>query len=300
MSIEINTSLVEQLVSTQFPQWAHLAVRPVEFDGWDNRTFRLGADMSVRLPSAQGYAGQVEKEHHWLPRLAPHLPLPIPIPLALGVPAAGYPWHWSVYRWLEGDIATVADIAVRRDFAVRLAEFLVALQQIDPTGGPPPGAHNFYRGGSLVVYDTETRDAIFALRREIDASAASGVWEAGLRARWQAKPVWVHGDVAAGNLLVQGGRLSAVIDFGCCAIGDPASDLVIAWTLFEGESREAFYAALPLDAGTWARGRGWALWKALITLREHIGADAMKAAEARRVLDEVLTDHRRRITPAGR
>jgi aminoglycoside phosphotransferase (APT) family kinase protein len=96
----IDVSLVGQLVAAQFPQWADLSIRPVKFGGWDNRTFHLGEDMAVRLPSSAGYALQVEKEHRWLPRLAPLLPLPIPIPLAMGAPANGYPWHWSVYRWL--------------------------------------------------------------------------------------------------------------------------------------------------------------------------------------------------------
>lgn len=286
----INGELVSRLIAAQFPQWAHLPIRPVEVDGWDNTTFRLGEDMSVRLPSAGRYAAQVEKEHRWLPRLAPHLPLPIPVPLAMGAPAAGYPWHWSVYRWLDGEHATVERIADLRQFATMLADFLAALYRIDPAGGPPPGPHNFYRGGPLTVYDAETRNAIAALAGTIDTDAATEVWEAALRAPWNGTPVWVHGDVAAGNLLVKAGRLHAVIDFGSSGVGDPACDTVIAWTLLFGESRAAFRAALPVDDATWARGRGWALWKALITLAEHSDTDPGKAGEARRVMNEVLAD----------
>jgi aminoglycoside phosphotransferase (APT) family kinase protein len=286
----INGELVSRLIAAQFPQWAHLPIRPVEVDGWDNTTFRLGEDMSVRLPSAGRYAAQVEKEHRWLPRLAPHLPLPIPVPLAMGAPAAGYPWHWSVYRWLDGEHATVERIADLRQFATMLADFLAALYRIDPAGGPPPGPHNFYRGGPLTVYDAETRNAIAALAGTIDTDAATEVWEAALRAPWHGTPVWVHGDVAAGNLLVKAGRLHAVIDFGSSGVGDPACDTVIAWTLLFGESRAAFRAALPVDDATWARGRGWALWKALITLAEHSDTDPAKAGEARRVMNEVLAD----------
>ena len=291
---EINVSLVRRLVAAQFPQWANLPIRPVEFDGWDNRTFHLGEEMSVRLPSAQGYAAQVEKEHRWLSRLAPLLPLPIPVPLAMGYPADGYSWHWSVYRWLDGEVATIERIADLRQFATTLAQFLTALQAIDPTGGPPPGPHNFYRGAPLTVYDSETRQAIAALGGEIDADAATAVWEAALDATWHGPPVWLHGDVAVGNLLVKAGRLSAVIDFGCSAVGDPACDLVIAWTLLSGESREAFRAGVPGDDAAWARGRGWALWKALITLAEYIRTNLSKAAEARRVIDEVLAEHKAR------
>ena len=287
---DINASLAGRLVTAQFPQWADLPIKPVEFDGWDNRTFRLGEDMSVRLPSAESYAGQVEKEHLWLPRLAPLLPLPIPVPLAKGGPAEGYPWHWSVYRWLEGEIATIERIADLCQFASTLAQFLAALQRIDPTGGPPPGKHNFFRGGPLTTYDTETRDAIAALQGKIDTDAASAVWEAALQATWHGPPVWFHGDVHATNLLVDRGQLSAVIDFGGTGVGDPACDVTIAWNFFTGKSREAFRTALPVDSATWTRGRGWALWKGLITLARHENTNPLEAEEARRVIDEILAD----------
>ena len=287
----ITVSLAQRLVAAQFPQWAGLPIKPVAFGGVDNRTFQLGEDMSVRLPSAKEYAAQVAKEHLWLPKLAPRLPLPIPIPLAIGVPAEGYPWHWSIYRWLEGENAAIAPIADRRQFAIALAQFLAALQRIDPAGGPPPGPHNFFRGGSLMIYDAETRQAMATLGSEIDADAAIAVWEAALQASWRDLPVWLHGDVSAANLLVNGGQLSAVIDFGCSGVGDPACDLTIAWTLLAGESRAAFRAAMPADGATWARGRGWALWKALITLVDSIDANPLEANKARRVIDAVLADH---------
>lgn len=288
---DIDVALVRRLVGAQFPQWADLPIKPVEFAGWDNKTFHLGADMSVRLPSAQGYVAQVEKEHRWLPQLAPLLPLPIPVPLAIGVPGQGYPWPWSIYRWLDGAVATSETIADLREFATTLAQFLTALQRIDPTGGPPAGPHSFYRGGPLTVLDDDTRRAIAALDGRIDVATANAVWEAALSATWPGPPVWVHGDVAVGNLLVKEGRLSAVIDFGCSAVGDPACDLVITWTLLSGASRAAFYAGVPVDGAAWARGRGWALWKGLITLAKHLPTNPLKAEEARRVIEEVLADH---------
>ncbi|GGR14502.1 aminoglycoside phosphotransferase family protein [Deinococcus ruber] len=285
---EITPQLVRQLIAEQFPQWAALPVTPVAFGGWDNRTFHLGDELSVRLPSAPRYAVQAEKEHRWLPLLGPHLPLPIPQSLALGQPSAAFAWPWSVRRWLDGEQASVQSIRDQVAFAHALAEFLSALQRVGTHGGPAAGEHNFYRGTPPVVYDAQTRQTIRALERQIDAPAALRVWEAALDSVCQGPPVWIHGDVAPGNLLVQEGRLSAVIDFGGCAVGDPACDLVIAWTLLSGESRRAFRAALPLDTATWARARGWALWKALITAADP--ADAAKASEARRVLLEVLSD----------
>jgi len=289
--VNIDRSLVTRLVAAQFPQWAGLPIRPVEPDGWDNRTFRLGEDKAVRLPSSEAYAAQVKKEQRWLPRLAPLLPLPIPIPLAMGHPSEGYPWHWSIYQWLEGDFATIEHIADLQQLATTLAQFLTALYRIDPAGGPPPGKHNFFRGGSLAVYDSETRHAIACLEGRMDAHAATAVWEAALKATYHGPPVWLHGDVSAGNLLVKEGQLWAVIDFGCSAVGDPACDLAIAWTLFSGKSRAAFRAALPVDDATWARGIGWALWKALIIVADHVHTTPLEEGKAQHVIDEILADH---------
>ena len=290
---DIDTALVSRLVAAQFPQWAHLPFRPVAVSGWDNRTFHLGDDMSVRLPSAEGYAAQVAKEHRWLPQLAPHLPLPIPVPLAMGSPDREYPWPWSVYRWLDGEPATTERIDDLNEFATDLARFLAALQMVDPAGGPPAGPDNFHRGGSLATYDAETRQAITALASTIDTVPATEVWEAALAATWRGPAVWFHGDMAAGNLLVDQGQLSAVIDFGCSGVGDAACDLAIAWTLLDAESREAFRRTLAVDSATWARGRGWTLWKGLITLAGLPNASHVEAGKVRQIIGEVLGDHER-------
>lgn len=279
---EIPVAQVQALVAAQFPHWAHLPIRPVEPGGWDNRTFHLGDTMSIRMPSAARYAAQVEKEHRWLPRLAPALPLPIPAPLAMGQPGAGYPWPWSIYRWLPGTPAMHADIPDRVRFARDLAAFLSALHRV-AADGPSPGAHNFFRGGALQTYDGETTAALETLAGLIDTEAARDVWQTALNSSWEYPQVWVHGDIASGNLLVEEGRLSAVIDFGSSAVGDPACDLTIAWTFFEGGSREAFRDALPLDPATWARARGWALWKALITLAT--------TPDAGEVIETLIAEH---------
>ncbi len=284
----IDDALARRLVTTQFPQWADLPIRPVSAGGWDHSSFHLGEHMMVRLPNAAEYSAQVDKEHRWLPRLAPSLPLPIPTPLAMGEPASGYPWKWSIYRWIEGDTAALGRIDDLSDFATSLAQFLIALQRIDPTDGPRPGPHNFYRGGSLATYDAETRQAITVLNGRIDAAAATEVREAALKSTWERSPVWIHGDVSAGNLLMQAGRLSSVIDFGMLGVGDPACDLSIAWTLFGGASREAFHAMLSLDQGTWARARAWTLWKALIVAADLTKTNAVEAARPWHVIDEVL------------
>lgn len=289
--MKIDADLARRLVAAQFPEWADLDVTPVAPGGWDNRTFRLGQSLLLRLPSAAPYAAQVEKEQLWLPRLAPLLPVAIPAPVAVGAPGEGYPWPWSVYEWLEGEPAAPELIADAVRFAADLAAFLGALHAIDPEDGPPPGPHSFHRSGPLSIYDDETRRAISLLGDRIDAEATTAVWEAALAARWEGPPVWAHGDFAAGNLLVRNGVLSAVIDFGCCAVGDPACDLAIAWTFLEGEAREAFRAGLPLDRETWARGRGWTLWKALIVMAALPGANPRDADASGRIIDDLLTEH---------
>jgi aminoglycoside phosphotransferase (APT) family kinase protein len=289
--LEIGAELVSRLVAGQFPRWRDLPVRPVSKAGWDNATFRLGEEMAVRLPSAERYAPQVEKEQTWLPRLAPGLPLPIPTPLAFGAPAEGYPFCWSVVRWLPGETAEATPPIDLPRFAADLARFLAALHAIDASDGPAAGPHSFFRGGPLATYDAQTRRAVTKLEDEIDAKACLDVWGSALAASWSGPPVWVHGDFAATNLLVDDGRLSGVIDFGCSAVGDPACDLAIAWTLLDDAAREVFRNDLPLDAGTWARGRGWTLWKALIVLAEPTNAAVHDCKLRRRDLDRVLSDH---------
>jgi aminoglycoside phosphotransferase (APT) family kinase protein len=287
--IEIDAATAAALVAAQFPQWAALAVTPVEPPGWDNRSFRLGAAMKLRFPSAARYAAQVAKEARWLPVLAPCLPQPVPMPLAAGAPGPGCPWPWSVQSWLPGTPASRAAPADRAGFARDVAGFIRALQAVPAEGGPTAGAHSFFRGGRLAVYDAETRAAIAALAGRIDAQAAATVWERALAARWTGPPVWLHGDIAPGNLVLRDGRLAGVIDFGTAAVGDPACDLVLAWTFLAGEARAAFRAALPADPGGWARARGWALWKAVITLAAGTGTDAAGIVQAR-VIEAVLAD----------
>jgi len=290
----IDAELVHRLISAQFPQWADLPITPIVPGGWDNRTFRLGDRMTVRLPSAAGYVLQVEKEQRWLPVLAPQLPLPIPTPIDRGEPGEGFPWPWSIYGWLEGDVSSPEGIRDLETFAADIAGFLVALRAIDATKGPLPGAHNFQRGGPPGFYDGEARTAIRDLGSSIDGKAATEVWDAALASEWTGAPVWFHGDISAGNLLLSNGALSAVLDFGTSGIGDPACDLVIAYAMFHGRSRKRFRAEVSLEDATWARARGWAIWKALIVAAGTAGSHSPRseAAKARRVIDEVISDHR--------
>lgn len=288
--VDTNVSLVVRLLTTQFPQWADLPIEPVHSAGTDNALYRLGDDMVVRLPRRERTSRTLEKEHQWLPRLAPLLPLAIPVPLAEGMPAEGYPFAWSVYRWLTGDDATMGRITDLRQLATGLAQFVAALQRIDPTGGPSPGEHNFFRGVPLARRDASTRAAIASLDGEIDVDAVTAAWEEALRApEWQRPPVWIHGDLDSRNLLVENGRLSAIIDFGGLGLGDPACDVMVAWKVLSADTRDIFKTQLAVDEATWVRSRGWALSQALMALSYYtLETNPVLVREAQRWMAEVL------------
>ncbi|MFI8197553.1 aminoglycoside phosphotransferase family protein [Streptomyces sp. NPDC085942] len=281
----LEPSLVRRLIATQFPQWSDLPVEAVGASGTVNAIFRLGADMAVRLPRTEGGAADVATEHRWLPRLAPRVPFPVPAPLAQGVPGEGFPRPWSVCTWLDGVNPSPGDASSSSDlFAADLAEFVLALRRIDPADAPPA-----YRCEPLASRDTATREALAELGGVVDAEAVATAWKEALAAPPRAgRPVWVHGDLQPGNVLVEDGRLTAVIDFGCTGLADPAVDLIAAWYLLASDARETFRTALAPDDATWARGRGWALSIALLELAHHRESNPTMARTAAHVIDEIL------------
>ncbi|EOP68716.1 aminoglycoside phosphotransferase family protein [Bacillus cereus] len=287
----ITADLVKKLIQEQFPKWAHLEVKPVKLSGNDNRTFHLGDGMSVRLPSDAAYVPQVEKENSWLPILSKELSLPISAPIAKGNPSEEYPWPWSINKWIEGETVTKENVRDLDEFAADLGSFLIELQSIDASNGPVAGEHNFYRGGFISVYDEEARVAIENNKDVFDETLLKHFWDLALRSTWDHKSVWVHGDVAPGNLLVKDGKLCAVIDFGILGVGDPACDAAMAWTFFHKNSRKVFKEALRMDEETWNRARGWALWKALITYDAHRGSNEKVAEESYRVIQVIVDDY---------
>lgn len=289
--ITIDVALVRRLIALRFPHWSDLPLKPIASGGTDNVILRLGEDMAVRLPRHPGAAGQIEKEQRWLPQLAPQLPLAIPVPLGMGRPAADYPFHWSICPWFTGETALSAPIADLQHTARQLAGFINALQQIDPTDGPAPGAHNSFRGVALSRCDAQTRTAIASLDGMIDTARATAAWEASLHAPvWRGPPRWLHGDLHPGNLLVEDGRLTAIIDFGCLGVGDPACELLTAWTVLDAEARKAFRAIHKVDDATWMRGRGWALSMGLMALPYYLDSNPVLVAIARRAISETLAD----------
>jgi aminoglycoside phosphotransferase (APT) family kinase protein len=194
-------------------------------------------------------------------------------------------------RWIDGTPLTMDAITDLPQFAADLADFLAALYKIDPADGPRPGTHNFFRGGQLTVYHDETRESLEVLDGHIDTELAAEVWQAALDASWHGSDVWFHGDAQPGNLLLDNGRLSAVLDFGTSGVGDPACDTTIAWTFLSGESSRVFKERLPVDSATWVRGRGWAIWKAMKVLVAALESDPHDAAITMDVIHKILADH---------
>ena len=286
--IDTDVALVRRLLAGQFPGWANLEIEPVVSYGTDHDIYRLGDHVAARLPRIGWATDQAAKEREWLPKLAPHLPLAVPVQLAMGQPAEGYPFAWSVYEWLPGENAngTIEDLD---HAAVDLAAFVNALRAIDTVGAHPRPAGS--RGAPLAELDKSVRRAIGELGDRVDTDAAHRSWEESLNApEWDGDEVWVQGDLLPGNLLVVDGRLSAVIDFGCLNVGDPACDLQPAWNVFAGDSRERYRSELQADDASWLRGRGWSLYQAVMALPYYWDTNPGMIRQASHALAEVLAD----------
>jgi aminoglycoside phosphotransferase (APT) family kinase protein len=292
--LETDALLVRRLLADQFPHWADLPVTAVPSSGTENAIYRLGDGMVVRLPYRPVRDDQIEKLDQWLPTLAPNLPLSIPEPLARGAPSREFPAAWSIVRWLEGEEARLERLADPIEVARTLAAFVHALIAVDVTGGPAPGTHNFWRGVPLAARDEMTCKSIRESEGLVDTQAVMQAWEHDLAAPvWDKPPTWLHGDLVPDNLLLTEGRLNAVIDWGGLGVGDPATELLPAWALFRGASREAYREALGFDDATWARGRGLALSTSIVALPYYKDTIPVRAKRARAVIREVLADQER-------
>jgi aminoglycoside phosphotransferase (APT) family kinase protein len=286
-----DVALVRRLLRAQFPRWADRPVTPVPSAGTDNALYRLGDDLVVRLPRIGWAVPAVATEHRWVPWLAARLPVAVPDPVARGRPGAGYPWPWTVCRWVPGG-NPAADRPADGDAAVLAADLgavVAALHRLDARDGPPAG-----RGVPVAERDEPTRAALATLAgmdEAVDLGAAGAAWAAACRVPpWPGPPVWLHGDLSPGNVLVERGRLVGLLDFGCTGVGDPAVDLVPAWNLFAPAAAARFRESVEIDADTWARARGWALSIALIQLPYYRGSNPALADSSRRAIARVLAD----------
>lgn len=284
--LDIDVSLVGRLIAGQFPRWAGLPLRRLESSGTENAMFRLGPDKVVRLPRHPRAVEAIAHELRWLPRLGPALPTASPAPVGRGEPADGFPWPWSVYSWLDGGNPVPGRLEKPATLAGDLAAYVTALRRIDASEGPIG-----YRGVPLATRDPFLREALAQLAGRVDTTAVSEVWEEALRApEHTGPPLWAHGDLMAGNLLVTGGRLSAVIDFGTVGVGDPAVDLIGAWCVLPASARGVFREAVGAGDAEWARARGWALSIAVIALPYYLETNPPVAENSRHTIGEILAE----------
>jgi len=285
--VEIDAALVGRLIGDQFPEWVGLSIAP-DPTGTVNAIFRLGQDMVVRLPRIHWWADDLDRELDILPQLSGRLPLLVPEPLGRGRPGGGYPFTWAVYRWIPGQPWEPDQVSDQSRAARDLGEFVASLRSLDPTG---PSSR---RGQPLRSQDLQTRDAIAALRDDLDSSVVTALWDDALAVPpWEATPIWLHGDLLPTNVLLdEGGRITAVLDFGLAGVGDPAADMLPAWCVFAREERSTYRDAVELDEATWLRGRGWALSVALQLIPYYAGSAPHFAQLGRRMLAEVVQDAR--------
>jgi len=288
--VETDAPVVARLLAAQAPDLAHLPLTRIEAWGTDHAIFRLGDELSVRVPKIGWAAEQGLKESRWLGVLAPHVPVALPVPLLVGEPGFGYPYQWYLSPWLEGVNPAPDGPTDQVQLARDLAAFVLALQAIDATDAPEPTGGR--RGGPLAAADEVTRARAEDLRGETDVDGLVAVWDAGLSAvPWDGPPVWVHGDLSDGNLLVRDGRLSGVIDWGGLIAGDPAVELMVAWNLFAGPARAVYREALGfVDDALWLRGRAWAVSAAILALPYYRDTNPDICARSWRAVHAALAD----------
>jgi aminoglycoside phosphotransferase (APT) family kinase protein len=278
-------ALVARLLSARFPHLAGRPIQAVASTGTVHALYRIGDDLCARLPRLRAWGAGLEAEARWLPRLAPRLPLRVPEPVGLAGPTEAYPAPWAVYRWIDGEPYDDARVHDERRAAQDLAAFVAALRRVDPGGAPAAGR------APLRELDGATRAAIDAAGDAIDREAAVAAWARALDApAWNGTATWIHADLLRPNLLVRGGRLRAVIDFGSAGVGDPAADVIAAWSVFGPAGRAAYRAALGVDDGSWARARGFALHQAALIVPYYATTNPAFAAMARRTVGEVVAD----------
>lgn len=267
--MNINVDLAKKLINKQFPEFNELPIRKVASMGEDNYIYHVGDRMLIRIPRHGQYAAQAMTEQKWLPLLAPHLSVQIPKPVASGTSSIEYHWNFSIYEWITGDSLNTFSVhkVDYESLTKSIGGFLKELHSIDTQNGPVAAIRNFWKGGDLSVYTRETTNAISCLINDEDEPKALKIWEEALQSSWQKEPVWIHGDLNAENIIMENNKLKGIIDWGNMGIGDPACDLVITWTFLPAKYRHFFKSLVGLDTATWQRAKGWALWKALTTLK---------------------------------
>lgn len=283
---KLSLEVVKQLLNEQFPEWSHQTIHPLSHQGTDNVMLKLGENKILRFPRTQRSEESLKKEFLWLPKLDSSLPIQIPHILGVGRPNEQYPYQWAIVNFLEGRSPSDSNPLNLTLAAKDLGNFIKELQKVDTINAPlcsrkPPS----------MSCDKETRESMLALSDVFDIKVIDKLWDLALEvSSWKMDPVWLHGDIHAGNLLVQGRKLTGVIDFGMSGVGDPACDLIVAWMLFDQDAREIFHSAVNPDEAMWDRARGCALHFGIMAYSYYKNRDPFLAGVAKRTLNEILMD----------
>jgi aminoglycoside phosphotransferase (APT) family kinase protein len=259
----VDEQVARSLLRGQRPEWAELPISPAGA-GTDNRMYRLGDQLLLRLPRTADNAQAVRKEQAWLPRLAPQLPCRIPEPVHAGTPTDAFPLAWSVYRWIDGaEAGEPGAVTDWSTFGSDLATTVQHLHAVPLMGAVREGELSWYRGGSQQPCDEWVSRCFDDCRKsdglDLDIERLHHLWQQALTLpEPSGRHVWLHGDMKPSNLLVQHGRLHAVIDFGSLSVGFPDAEHATLWD-FPTEARQAYWDAMGLDDVAWQRARAWAI-----------------------------------------
>lgn len=285
--VDINPELIKALLLEQFPEFTNHPLQKMHPEGTDNVLYRLGNDKLIRLPRTKSSSLNIEKELTWLPRLGPKLPISIPKILCKGLSNKNYPFPWLICEWLDGINPDQEDMVGKLKVAADLATFVNAMQQIPAKSGP-----NCRRGQPLNTCDKQVLQSIPLLNKLYDTSLLKKLWESAINVpHWKKEPVWIHGDLHAGNLIVKDRILVGIVDWGLAGVGDPACDMMVAWTLLNQQSRKIFHSIIQPDDDSWARGRGWALFLGIVGYPYYRNKNPIFARIAKRALDQVIADN---------
>ena len=289
--IEVDQVTVKNLIRAQFPEWSHLPIKKLKTSGTVNTIFKLGHDLSIRIPKLPLGVQQIEKEHKWLHELQNSLTLKIPRIIKIGRPNHALPWKWAIYEWIEGEVIDSKHFKSNRANITILSEFLIELQRFNPNERLLHGEHNYFRGEALINRDQITRETIFKLRQFINFKIAEKIWDSGLQYNPTAEEKgWIHGDLQPGNILVHKGKIKAIIDFGALGYGDVSCDLMPAWNLLDRKARVKLREELDIQASTWKRGQAWALTVAAVALEYYMYTNPYLARISHYTLKELERD----------
>lgn len=297
----MNEKIAKELIDSQFPQYKELKIEKIASQGHDNTTFQLGANYTISFPNKDMYQESIQSVYDFLPKIQEYLSIKIPIKMHIGNPSTLFSYRWSIQRYIEGQSSNlILESIDLNQFATELAKILKEFKNIknlDRENKLRPSPKNFFRGGDLIIYKSDIEQSLSILKDEqIDKVWINKIWKHAISVPWKGENLFVHGDIAQGNIIFNDNKLEGIIDFGTMACGDPACDLMMAWNTFTGESRAIFKKIVDYDNDTWIRGMAWTLWKGLLEISQTSKSNANDWKNPQKVIEEIIEDYKNNYT----